>query len=154
MCKILVSECLYGERIVRYDGRDKSLSDPRFLKWKSEGCLIPVCPEILAGLPVPRAEVQRRGDQAISINGEDLSDIFNKAADLTLVTAKNYDIAFVIFKENSPSCGVRRIYDGTFSGKKINKPGITAERLIAAGYKVFSDDEMDEAEQYSLLFFD
>ena len=154
MCKILVSECLYGERIVRYDGRDKALSDPRFLKWKSEGRLIPVCPEILAGLPVPRAEAQRMGDQTISINGEDLSDIFHKAADLTLATARNHDIAFVIFKENSPSCGVRRTCDGTFSGKKIKKPGITAECLIAAGYKVFSDDEIDEAEQYALLVLD
>ena len=154
MNMILVSECLYGARIVRYDGRDKSSSNPLFLKWKSEGRLIPVCPEILAGLQVPRAEVQRRGNQAVSINGEDLSDVFYKAAELTLAIAKNHDIAFVIFKENSPSCGVRHVYDGAFSGKKINKPGITTERLIAAGYKVFSDDEIDKAEQYSLLFFD
>lgn len=45
MKKILVSECLYGGRAVRYDGGMKEEKDPRFIKWKEEGRLIPVCPE-------------------------------------------------------------------------------------------------------------
>jgi len=33
MRKILVGECLYGGRMVRYDAGDFSMSDPCFLKW-------------------------------------------------------------------------------------------------------------------------
>ena len=34
MKKILVSECLYGGKIVRYDGGDTTEKDARFRKWK------------------------------------------------------------------------------------------------------------------------
>ena len=44
MKKILVSECLYGGRPVRYDGGEKAETNPIFLQWKEEGRLIPVCP--------------------------------------------------------------------------------------------------------------
>ena len=40
MKKILVSQCLYGEKIVRYDADEKVLEDPIFLKWKEEGRLL------------------------------------------------------------------------------------------------------------------
>ena len=148
MKKILVSACLYGEGIVRYDGKEKPLSDPLFLKWKSEGRLIPLCPEILAGLPVPRARTEQKGARVITSEGGDLTEAFHKAGELALQTAKDADIAFAIFKENSPSCGVNSVYDGTFSGMKINKSGITTEYLKAAGYKVFSEHELDAAERY------
>ena len=148
MKKILVSECLYGGRIVRYDGKEKTLDDPLFLKWKSEGRLIPVCPEVLAGLPIPRARAERSGSQVITIEGADVTAAFHKAGELVLDAAKASDVVFVIFKENSPSCGVRSIYDGTFSGAKTNGTGVTSEYLQAAGYKVFNEDELNAAEQY------
>ena len=52
--KILVSACLCGGRPYRYDGTDKPCLDPRFRRWLEEGILIPVCPEVQGGLPVPR----------------------------------------------------------------------------------------------------
>lgn len=39
MKKILVSKCLYGGEIVRYDGGDTTETDPRFLEWKAAAYL-------------------------------------------------------------------------------------------------------------------
>ncbi|MDR2132310.1 MAG: 2-thiouracil desulfurase family protein, partial [Clostridiales Family XIII bacterium] len=65
MKKILVSQCLYGGRAVRYDGADIPETDPRFLRWKAEGRLVPVCPEAAGGLPTPRPEAQRVGERVL-----------------------------------------------------------------------------------------
>ena len=62
MKKILVSQCLYGDKPVRYDGKTKEERDPRFIRWKEENRLIPVCPEVDGGLPVPRTDAQRIGE--------------------------------------------------------------------------------------------
>ena len=48
MLKILTSECLYGGRVVRYDGGEVPETHPTYLKWKEEGRLIPICPEEIA----------------------------------------------------------------------------------------------------------
>ena len=56
MKKILTSECLYGGRIVRYDAGDCTETNTIYLKWKEEGRLVPVCPEVFGGLPTPRPE--------------------------------------------------------------------------------------------------
>jgi len=53
MKKILVSGCLYGDH-VRYDDGDLPCLDERFLTWKKEGRLCPICPEVFGELPIPR----------------------------------------------------------------------------------------------------
>ena len=53
MKKILVSQCLYGGCPVRYDGKSKAENDERFLRWKAEGRLIPVCLRFLEDLRSP-----------------------------------------------------------------------------------------------------
>jgi len=51
--KILISACLLGQP-VRYDGQSKDIENTILELWKSEGLLVPVCPEVSGGLPVPR----------------------------------------------------------------------------------------------------
>ena len=41
-------------------------------------------------------------------------------------------------------CGSSRIYDGSFSGKLTEGQGLTAELLRKAGFKVFSEEQLDE----------
>jgi len=89
--RILISACLLG-RPVRYDGRGKAISDPRLERWKTEGRLVPVCPEVLAGLPTPRpqAEIEPghsgqdvldgRG-RVFEATGRDASDDFRRGAE-------------------------------------------------------------------------
>ena len=81
MKKILVSKCLYGGDIVRYDAGDVTEKDPRFLKWKEEGRLIPICPEVFGGLKVPRPDSQRIGKtKVMSQTGIDVTEEYTKGA--------------------------------------------------------------------------
>jgi uncharacterized protein YbbK (DUF523 family) len=147
MKKILVSECLYGGRIVRYDGGEVAESDPRFLKWKNEGRLVPICPEVFGGLSIPRPDSQRVGDRVLTGAGKDVTREYAAGAAETLRLAREHDVAFAIMKQDSPSCGSRFIYDGTFTDTKKEGQGLAVEYLRNAGFKVLSEDDLDEAER-------
>jgi uncharacterized protein YbbK (DUF523 family) len=142
--KILVSACLCGEPC-RYDGKAMSCDNPTFLRWKEEGRFVQVCPEVLAGLGVPRGESQRRGTRVVTIEGKDVTEAFFQGAEATLKLAKQEEVAFCILKQRSPSCGSSIIHDGTFSGVKIPGQGVTTEILRKAGYLVVGEDQMEEA---------
>ena len=146
MKKILVCECLYGGRIVRYDAGDVSLDNAIFNKWKEEGRLIPICPEVFGGLPIPRPDSQRVGDKVIACTGPDVTKEYTIGAKEVLRLAQENDIAFAVMKEDSPSCGSKRIYDGTFTDTIIPGQGLAVEYLRNAGFKVFNEDELDEAD--------
>jgi uncharacterized protein YbbK (DUF523 family) len=145
MLKILVSRCLYGGRTVRYDGKRTELEHPVFQKWKEEGRLVPVCPEVDGGLPVPRTPSERTTFGVFMKTGEDVTKQYEKGARRALSKARANDIAFAVLKERSPSCGSHMIYDGTFSGVTVEGEGVTTELLRLNGYIVFSEDQIDEA---------
>lgn len=146
MRKILVSACLYGHH-VRYDDGDVPCLDSRFLKWKEEGRLVPICPEVFGGLPTPRPDAQRVGDRVINCKGDDVTEEFIKGAREAVRLAKEHNVAFAIMKEDSPSCGSKFIYDGTFTDTKIPGQGLAVEYLRNEGFTVFSEEEIDEAEK-------
>lgn len=145
MRKILVSACLYGHA-VRYDGKAKRMSDDIFEKWLSEGRLIPVCPEVIGGLPVPRAPSEITAGRVINSEGTDVTAEYTKGAEYTLELAEEEQIAFAIMKEGSPSCGSSRIYDGSFTGTKISGEGIAVRLLRQGGYEVFNELQLSEAQ--------
>ena len=148
MIRILVSQCLYGGEPVRYDGQDKAEKDPLFLKWKEEGRLVPVCPEVAGGLTVPRPPAQIRDGRVVTETGRDVTAAFIKGAEKALTAAIEHDVAFAILKQKSPSCGSRYIYDGTFTGRLKDGRGIAADHLTKAGLRVFGEDELKDAAKY------
>lgn len=148
MKKILVSECLYGGRIVRYDAQDVTEKNPIFLKWKEEGRLVPICPEVFGGLPIPRPDSQRIGKRVKTGAGKDVTLEYTLGAEETLRLALVNDVAFAIMKQDSPSCGSKFIYDGTFTDTKIEGQGLAVEMLRDAGFKVFAEEDIDEAAAY------
>ena len=129
--KILVSGCLFGWHC-RYDDGDTPCLHPQFLKWKEEGRLIPVCPEVFGGLPTPRPDCQRTGDKVMSCVGGDCTEQYTKGANEEVRLAKENDVA------------LWRIYDGTFTDTIIEGQGLTVEYLRNAGYKVFSENMIEE----------
>ncbi len=135
---ILVSSCLLGVHC-RYDG--KGNETPWIMALQSDHTLIPVCPEILGGLPVPRLPAERRGSQVVNQAGQDVTAFFRRGAALACEMATQTGCAYAILKERSPSCGKCRIYDGSFSGKRIAGQGMAAEQLTKAGVLVFSEEE-------------
>src|SRR5688572_6402988 len=60
MVKVLVSACLLGER-VRYNGADARCPSDVLERWAREGRLVPFCPEVAGGLPVPRPAAEIGG---------------------------------------------------------------------------------------------
>ena len=135
---ILVSACLAGLQ-TRYD--DKIVDHPR-CREALEGCTwIPVCPEQLGGLPTPRQPCERQGDRVVGRDGTDLTAQFQKGAEQVTGLALKAGCREAILKARSPSCGVGRIYDGTFSGRRIPGHGVLAEALLAAGLSVRTEDD-------------
>ena len=141
--KILISACLLGVRC-RYDGRAKPLPDELFTRLADKHTLIPVCPEQLGGLPTPRADTQRVGDEVLGKDGENFTKEYAAGAQETLRLAKLLGADAAVLADRSPSCGSRLIHDGTFSGVVIPGAGITAQLLREAGFKVYSEAEAEE----------
>ena len=147
MQKILISACLLGEK-VRFDGKSKGINAEILAIWQAEHRLVPLCPEVAGGLPVPRAAAEIQGEAVINMLGEDVTQAFEQGAQLALKICQQQHIRVAILKEGSPSCGSHQINDGTFTHTKIAGQGITARLLKRHGIKVFSEHQINEAEQY------
>ena len=69
---LLISACLLGISC-RYDGRSEPL--PQLDRLLQSDChLVPICPEILGGLPTPRAPSERRGNRVVAWDGRDVTE--------------------------------------------------------------------------------
>ncbi len=136
---IIVSACLAGYRC-RYDG--KTVPNEEIVALMKRGDAIPVCPEMMGGLPCPRVPSERTADgtRVIARDGSDVSDAFGSGAQETLRIARMYDCKRAILKAHSPSCGVGKIYDGSFTGTLRDGNGVTAQLLMENGVSVEAKD--------------
>jgi uncharacterized protein YbbK (DUF523 family) len=141
---ILISSCLLGNR-VRYDAEIKTYDISRLKNHN----LIPACPEVDGGLPVPRpaSELQKDG-RVVNIEGLDVTEAFEKGAKKALQFVKEHDIKVAILKSKSPSCSNKMIYDGSFRGVLTKGKGITVKLLESHSIRVFDESEIDEAIKY------
>lgn len=139
--KILVSACLLGLNC-RYCGG--GALDAEVLKLNEKNCIIPVCPEQLGGLSVPRPPCEIKNGKVMGKDGTDKTDEFGKGAEETLRLAQMLGCTHAVLKERSPSCGSKTIYDGSFTGQKIQGAGITASLLADNGIKVLSEEDKEE----------
>lgn len=132
---IIVSACLAGYRC-RYDG--KTVPNDEIVALVKRGEAIPVCPEMLGGLPCPRTPSERSADGArvLMRDGKDVTEAFERGALETLRLARLYECDRAVLKARSPSCGYGRIYDGSFSGTLRDGSGVTAELLMSSGVAV------------------
>jgi uncharacterized protein YbbK (DUF523 family) len=60
MQRVLVSACLLGQP-VRYDGGTVATEGGILACWQMEGRVVPMCPEMAGGLPVPRLPAEIGG---------------------------------------------------------------------------------------------
>ena len=138
--KIMVSACLLGENC-RYDGGNNK--DDRIAALAEDHELIPVCPEVMGGLSIPRIPSEIRDGAVINREGRSVDTEFRSGAQKCLEIAMKERPDLVILKSRSPSCGVRQHYDGTFTGKLTEGPGITADLLIRNGFQVVDAEKYD-----------
>ena len=144
----LISACLCGVNC-KYNGLNNY--NEICEKLLASGKAILVCPEQLGGLPTPRIPSEIIGNsldildgkgEVVNKEGSDVTAQFIKGAKETLDIAKKLNIKIAILKDGSPSCGVNYIYDGNFSGNKINGMGVTAQLLKESLIDVISEDEL------------
>lgn len=142
MRKILVSACLLGINC-RYDGKEKPNEEVQKLL-KQEGIhLIPICPEQLGGLPTPRVPSEVNAERKVyTKDGRDVTKEYQRGAEAALKFAELYGCREAILKERSPSCGLGKIYDGTFTGSLTEGNGITAELLSRHGIRIMGESEV------------
>ena len=142
---ILLSACLLGFN-VKYDGTSNGhlLDSQKFERLKKMVNIIPFCPEAFGGLECPRTPCEIQNGRVISETGEDKTKEYQKGAEEALKAAKMFNCQYALLKENSPSCGHSKIYDGSFSHTKISGSGITAALLEQNGIKIFGETELDD----------
>lgn len=149
--KILVSACLMGFK-VRYNGSEKSHMTAQLALWQQEQRLVIHCPELSAGLSVPRppAEIISAEDgkdvmygqgRIVENTGQDVTGHYQLAAWLALRTAKETGCTAALLTDGSPTCGSQFIYDGSFRGQRKSGMGVAAALLSGHGIKVFSDTQ-------------
>jgi uncharacterized protein YbbK (DUF523 family) len=142
--RYIVSACLVGKHC-RYNGENKTHAGVlRFLRGKR---YVAVCPERLAGWPVPRPPVEFRGGGAAEAargkarifdhRGRNRTASLMKGIKKALAKALLPEIRAAILKEKSPSCGVRRVYR---EGKLVRGQGLFTYWLREHGIEARSEE--------------
>lgn len=137
----MVSACLAGIDC-KYNGGNNR--DEYVLKLMAEHEVIPVCPEVLGGLPTPRVPSEIRDGTVISKDGRNVDEEFRSGARKCLEIARRQRPELIILKSRSPSCGVREHYDGSFTGTLTEGPGIAAQLLMENGFNVTEEAELEK----------
>ncbi len=153
---LIISACLLGVAC-NHEGRGspRAVVDELAQRYR----LIPVCPEVLGGLPTPRpaAELQdgdgsgggvagersegARAARVVNVDGEDVTAAYRRGAEAAVAVARAVGASRAVLKARSPSCGTASVYDGTFSRRLVPGRGVTAAALAAAGLEVGSEED-------------
>ena len=130
--KIMISACLAGENC-KYDGGNNL--NEKVLSLMEGNEVILVCPEQLGGLPTPRVPSEISGGVVTAKDGRIVDKEFRDGAAKCLEIALREQPELIVLQSRSPSCGVLQHYDGTFSGKLTDGPGVTAQLLMEKGFR-------------------
>lgn len=138
--RILVSACLLGENC-KYNGKNNR--NEALLQRLQRHEVVPVCPEVLSGLGVPRPCVELRDGVAWNQYGENVDAAFRTGVQKALEQIEGRQIDLVVLQSRSPTCGVKQIYDGTFSKHLIDGQGLLAAALAKRGYRLVDVEDID-----------
>ncbi len=138
--RIIVSACLLGENCKYNGGNNESALVRAYVKGHE---VIPVCPEVLGGLPIPREPAEIVDGVVRHKDGTSVDREFRRGAELALKIVEEQHADLVILQSRSPSCGVTTIYDGSFSGTQIPGQGVFAALLQKKGIRVMDVAEFE-----------
>lgn len=147
--KYLVSACLAGINCTFRQTNNLNIKVKELVE-KKEALVL--CPEVFAGLGVPRENVEIVGGdgldalkghaRVLTTSGKDVTRELIAGSEKILELVKKYKIKEAILKSNSPMCGSNFIYDGTFSKTLREGDGILAALLKEEGLRVFTEKEV------------
>ena len=139
--KILVSACLLGKKC-KYNGGNNY--DPKVEALLKDHMPVEICPELMAGLGVPRTPIEIVDGVLMDRDGNNVDAAMREAVAQAMELVRKEDIQCAILQSRSPTCGVNRIYDGSFSGKLISGSGIFAKALKDAGYEAIDAEDIQQ----------
>ena len=99
---IAVSRCLIGENCT-YAGKNNLCKEIK--KLYDQGLVLPLCPEVLGGLPIPRTPCEVIGEKVIDQKGIDRTKEYTQGAKIALDKCLEKNIKIAVLKAKSPSCG-------------------------------------------------
>lgn len=148
MVKVAVSACLLGVPC-RYDGASKPSDEVQDFLSRHQCEVVKVCPEVMGGMTIPHppCEIKRSKDGTCTVvddQGQDHSAAFEAGAQRACQLAMDHGCTHAILKAKSPSCGVGRVYDGTFSKTLVAGNGLAADLLEKAGIKLATEKDLQE----------
>ena len=139
--KIMVSACLAGENCKYNGGNNRS---GKVLRLMDANEVLTVCPEQMGGLPTPRVPSEIRDGVVTAKDGRNVDAQFRAGAAKCLEIAKKEQPDLIVLQSRSPSCGVKQRYDGTFSGKLVDRAGVTAQLLMDNGFRCIDVEDLFE----------
>lgn len=139
--KIMVSACLAGENCKYNGGNNRS---DKVLRLMDANEVLTVCPEQMGGLPTPRIPSEIRSGVVTAKDGRIVDAQFRAGAAKCLELAKREQPDLIVLQSRSPSCGVKQRYDGTFSGKLVDRAGVTAQFLMDNGFRCVDVEDLIE----------
>ena len=141
---VLVSACLLGLNCKYTGGNNYSDKLAEYLKDK---VVIAVCPEVMGGLPTPRVPSEIVDGIVMNRQGKSVDREFRLGTERIMQAIEQTKIDLAILQSRSPSCGVGKVYDGTFSGRLTDGMGIFAQRLQEAGIPAVTVEWLEDRKE-------
>lgn len=146
--KIMVSACLAGENCKYNGGNNRS---EKVLQLMTGNEVLTICPEQMGGLPTPRVPSEIRDGIVTAKDGRIVDAQFRAGAAKCLELAKREQPDLIVLQSRSPSCGVKQRYDGTFSGKLVDRAGVAAQLLMENGFRCVDVEDLIEVHDDVLI---
>lgn len=138
--KIFVSACLIGENCKYNGGNNYSEAVKKYVEGHE---VISMCPEVEGGLPIPRTPAEIVKGVVTNRDGVSVDKEFRAGSDKILDVLLEEKVELAILQSRSPSCGIGRIYDGSFTKTLTNGNGIFADLLVKHGIKVIDVEKIN-----------
>ena len=151
---VAVSACLLGI-LSRYDGASKPVDDLAERLAASGFSVLPVCPEVLAGLGVPRPPMHFEGgdgtalldgrSELVDSEGRSCSMAMRAGAARAMAMCREACASVALLKERSPSCGLTQVHVGDRMEQGM---GVFAALASRSEIPSFSEEALDEFFEY------
>lgn len=140
MKKMVVSACLLGEKCKYNGGDNRNEGLLELLAGRDDIEAIPVCPEVAGGLPTPRPPAEIVNGAVACQDGTSVDAEYRAGVAAILEKLRpdidSGEVEAAVLQSRSPSCGVREVYDGTFSGTLVPGQGLFAMALQNEGIRL------------------
>ena len=136
---ILVSSCLLGENC-KYNG--ESNENQKVIDFVKDYNVVRICPEMMASLGCPRRKIEIKNGRVIDEDGNDYTKKMDGACKQIGKIIDKEAPCLAILKSRSPSCGLNKIYDGTFKHILTQGNGIACSYILKRGIKVITEEDL------------